>query len=446
MKMITKARSCRRMLIIEDDVAVRTALCMSFQRENWIIDAAASCSEARRKFDPGAPQIVVSDVRLPDGDGVALMREFRSRNNDCRYLLLTAYSSVPQAVEAVRQGACDYLQKPVPFAELRAAVDRICKASVSVADESTSHAIIGESPALLSSLQRARQAAHCDADILIEAESGTGKELLARLVHQESVRRSRPFVAVNCAALPETLLEAELFGHARGAFTGADAQRIGKFEAANGGTLLLDEIGEIPLGLQPKLLRVLQEREFDRLGESRPVRVDVRVIATTNRALCDLVAQGSFRLDLYYRLNVIPLTLPPLRERGEDVVLLARHFMKTIARGKSSKLSDRFIDALRGHDWPGNVRELANLMRRVGALCFDDEVGPEQFETPTRRTSAETVLGPGTSLRHAERRLLEATLAATDGNRTRTAELLGVSLRTVRNKIRDFGLPPRRYA
>ncbi|MGB8770159.1 MAG: sigma 54-interacting transcriptional regulator [Candidatus Korobacteraceae bacterium] len=308
--------------------------------------------------------------------------------------------------------------------------------------------IIGRSPALLNALEQARQAARSDADILLEAESGTGKELLARLIHEASPRAARPFVAINCAAVPENLLESELFGHVRGAFTGALARNAGKFELADGGTLLLDEIGEMPLALQPKLLRVLQEREFYRLGDVRPIRVDVRVIASTNRSLQSLVREGRFREDLYYRLNVIPLGLPPLRERGQDVIELAEYFAaKFAAPARPPAMSESFRIALRSHRWPGNVRELANTIRRAVALCDGDEIKGDAL-----RTVAPPALGPapwlkpGLSLREAEKALLEITLEATAGNRTHAAELLGISLRTVRNKIREHGLPPRRLA
>ena len=308
--------------------------------------------------------------------------------------------------------------------------------------------IVGSSPALRAALEQARHAARSGADILLEAESGTGKELLARLVHEESSRAAKPFVAINCAAVPENLLEAELFGHVRGAFTGALANHTGKFELADGGTLLLDEIGEMPLLLQPKLLRVLQEREFYRLGDIRPVSVNVRVIASTNHCLQNLVREGRFREDLYYRLNVIPLTLPALRERGQDVIELAEYFAaKFAAPQPAPAMSERFRAALRSHHWPGNVRELANAIRRAVALCDGDEIKGDAL-----RLVAPPALGPapwlrpGLSLREAEKALLEMTLEATAGNRTHAAELLGVSLRTVRNKIRDHGLPPRRLS
>ncbi|HEX3820791.1 MAG TPA: sigma 54-interacting transcriptional regulator, partial [Candidatus Sulfotelmatobacter sp.] len=308
--------------------------------------------------------------------------------------------------------------------------------------------IAGHSPVWLKAIERARQAAASDADILIEAESGTGKELIARLVHRLSPRSQRPFVALNCAAFPETLLESELFGHAKGAFTGAGNMKPGKFELAHGGTLLLDEVGEMPLALQPKLLRALQEREFDRLGDTRSVRVDLRVVATTNRALGQMVREGKFRADLYYRLNVIPLGLPPLRERAGDVRELAEHFVRLYAPPrKSFRLTDAFLDQLEKHSWPGNVRELANCIRRAMALATDPEIGPAALDACDWTTLQSSPLAdraslhPGVSLGEMERKLVEMTLEATGGNRSRAAEMLGVSLRTVRNKVRSYGLP-----
>lgn len=304
--------------------------------------------------------------------------------------------------------------------------------------------MIGSSPALSFALERARQAAATDADILIEAESGTGKELLARMIHSLSARRDQPFVAIDCAGLPESLLENELFGHGRGAF----AAQPGKFEIADGGTLLLDEIGEMPLSLQPKLLRALQEREFYRLGEARPVKVNLRIIATTNRELSAMVREGSFRADLYYRLNVIPLSLPPLRERQEDIPELAQHFARQFqADGGPAELSDAFVEKLAQHSWPGNIRELANVVRRAIALPLETtellaDVAPKLQEPQPRAGIAR--LHAGMSLESMQKRLLEMTLEATAGNRSHAAEMLGISLRTVRNKIREYHLPPRR--
>jgi transcriptional regulator with PAS, ATPase and Fis domain len=301
-------------------------------------------------------------------------------------------------------------------------------------------------------VERAIHVAKATADILVQAESGTGKEMLARLIHQHSNRVKGPFIAVNCIGFPETLLESELFGFVRGAFTGATATRQGRFEMANGGTLLLDEIGELPLNLQPKLLRVLQERQVDRLGDTRSIPIDVRVIATTNRNLLELVKEGKFRADLYYRLNVVPLRLPPLRERLEDVPALAEHFVNKYAQsGTRPKLTPMLVQRLTQYSWPGNVRELENFMRRLLAMSTSPLLGVELLEDTelsqlppvvTPITTA-TLTEPGMSLRYVERQLFESTLKSLGGNRSRTAEMLGISVRTVRNKIREYGLKER---
>jgi DNA-binding NtrC family response regulator len=433
-----------RLLVVDDEPAMRAALHAHFVRRGWLVDTVAGVVGAVSKFKEHRHPLVITDIRMPDGNGLELMREIRTASPETAIILLTAYANVPDAVRSIREGACDYLVKPVSFEQLEATAQRVLAGAGNRADSGT--IFVGHSPALLRVLGRARQVANTEADILIEAESGTGKELLARMIHGLSSRKGRPFVAVNCAACPETLLESELFGHVKGAFTGATATKPGKFELASGGTLLLDEIGEMPLSLQPKLLRVLQERELDRLGDTHTFQINLRVIATTNQPLWNGVQQGKFREDLYYRLNVIPLALPPLRERCEDIPELAEHFSQRYAPpGVTVALSPQFVAGLVARSWPGNVRELANFVRRALALCPSGQLGAEALREaegsePVRAASG---LRPGTSLRDAERQLLISTLTATQGNRSRAAEMLGVSLRTVRNKIRDYGLPPR---
>jgi len=444
-----------RVLVVDDEAGMRAALEAHFLRREWRVDTAADAGEALEKFRRIFHPLVVTDIRMPGADGFAVMREARALAPHTAVILLTAFASVPDAVSAMKGGACDYLVKPVAFEQLERAAERILAQARTQAE--AAQGLVGHAPAWQRALDRARQAAASDADVLIEAESGTGKELVARLIHRLSPRRDRPFVAINCAAFPETLLESELFGYARGAFTGAAAAKAGRFELADRGTLLLDEVGEMPLGLQPKLLRVLQEREFDRLGDTRAVRVDLRVVSTTNRALSEMVREGRFRADLYYRLNVIALNLPPLRERREDIRELGEHFARLYStRGKSVRLTAEFLDGLETHDWPGNVRELANCVRRAVALATGAEVGREGLEGAAWAEAAEKPdagdrvghdhlgddhLRPGVSLENMERKLFEMTLEATGGNRSRTAELLGVSLRTVRNRIRSYGLP-----
>jgi len=440
-----------RVLVVDDEAGMRAALEAHFLRRDWRVDTAANAGEALEKFRRVLHPLVVTDIRMPGADGFSVMREARALAPHTAVILLTAFANVPDAVTAMKGGACDYLVKPVSFEQLEQAADRILAQARTQAEATED--LAGHAPGWLRALDRARQAAASGADVLIEAESGTGKELVARLIHRLSPRRDHAFVAINCSAFPDTLLESELFGYARGAFTGATTAKPGRFELAHRGTLLLDEVGEMPLGLQPKLLRVLQEREFDRLGDTRSVHVDVRVISTTNRTLSELVREGKFRADLFYRLNVIPLTLPPLRERREDVRELAEHFLRMYGpQARTLRMSPEFIERLEAHSWPGNVRELANCLRRAVALNTGTEIGTEALEglawekceeegeSPGGR-GKEDCLRPGISLGDMERRLVEMTLEATGGNRSRAAELLGISLRTVRNKIRSYGLP-----
>jgi DNA-binding NtrC family response regulator len=446
-------------LVVDDEPGMRTALRANFQLHGWRVETATGVHEAGRALERARFDLVVSDIRMRDGDGFAVLCSVLKSYPGAAVILLTAFGSVPEAVESMRSGAFDYLTKPISFDQLQAAATRVMQR---ISEKATSkkpaaiarEAIIGRSPLLLQTLQRARAAASTGADVLIEAESGTGKELLARFIHESSDRGSKPFVAVNCAALPEHLLESELFGHTKGAFTGAGSAKAGKFELAQGGTILLDEIGEMPLNLQPKLLRVLQEREFERLGETRSVQLNIRVIATTNASLSAMVEQGHFRGDLYYRLNVIPLSLPCLRDRLDDVPGIAHHFAEKFARETGNPLpflDASFLERLRGHSWPGNVRELANFMRRVlslqhgsaiDAACFDREFRP----MGRVQAASPTLPAAGMPISVLEKIHLENTLELAHGNRTHAAEMLGISVRTIRNRIKEYGLPPRRYA
>jgi len=452
-------------LVVDDEPGMRTALSANFVRCGWRVETASGVRDATEAFGLKSFDLVVSDVRMKDGDGFELLCSVQKDSPSTAVILLTAFGSVPEAVESMRSGAFDYLTKPVSFEQLQAAVVRVMQRikestpcdeipDKAQASRIVNAGIVGRSPLLLKALQRARAAASTGADILIEAESGTGKELMAKFIHQNSDRSRKPFVAVNCAAVPEQLLESELFGHAKGAFTGASAAKIGKFELADGGTLLLDEIGEMPLNLQPKLLRILQEREFERLGETAPIHVDIRVIATTNASLGSMVEQGRFRSDLYYRLNVIPLSIPGLRDRTDDIPLLAQHFAERFALEKECTvpvLDPSFIEKLLSYSWPGNIRELSNFMCRVLALHqgvkIDAACFREEFR-PLRIASAPLPKMPlaGTPISVLEKMHLQNTLTLAHGNRTHAALMLGISLRTMRNKIKEYGLPPRSYA
>jgi DNA-binding NtrC family response regulator len=449
-------------MVVDDEPGIRTALHANFLRHGWRVETASCVREAIRNLEGKEFDLVVTDIRMPDGTGMEVMRSVRELSPGTAVILLTAFGSVPDAVSAMRDGALDYLTKPISFDQLQATAAQVMHRARQMAaiEPAAAGDIVGRSPLLLRAIQRARAAASTGADVLIEAESGTGKELLARFIHDSSDRCRKPFVAVNCAAVPEALLESELFGHGRGAFTGAVGAKPGKFELADGGTILLDEIGEMPLHLQPKLLRALQEREFERLGEGRSVHVDIRVIATTNVSLAAMVERGQFRGDLYYRLNVIPLSLPPLRDRREDIPILAQHFAQKYAaqlQTKPARLHPDFLERLQSQSWPGNVRELANFMRRVLTLSETLEIDARCFEMEFQGAAKPFIVSQqppvtgagalaGTPIRQVERLHLENTLALTDGNRTHAAEMLGISLRTLRNKIREYGLPPRRYA
>ncbi len=433
-------------LVVDDEVAMRAALEANFRRQGWRVRTAGGKTEALAIFKAEPCPLVITDMRMVDGDGLGVMQGVRALGPLTKVILLTAFANIQDAVFAMKEGASDYLIKPITFEELRRAVQKVLQTSNDSVRGVDTSKLVGESAQFRVLLARARQAARSGADILIEAESGTGKERVARFIHEASPRAHGPFVAVNCAAFPDTLLESELFGHVRGAFTGASAAKAGKFELASGGTLLLDEIGEMPLPLQPKLLRVLQEREVDRLGDTRPVPVDVRVISTTNRPLRELAREGKFRFDLYYRLNVIPLSIPPLRERREDIAVLAAHFAQKYASdpcGGQAVLTPEFMGRLEEYDWPGNVRELENFVRRALALSPSGAVACEPLEPLDSKPEESDSFQPGLTLREAEKTLLLKTLEATDGNRTKAAAMLGISLRTIRNKIREYGLPPR---
>ncbi|HZT71912.1 MAG TPA: sigma-54 dependent transcriptional regulator [Terriglobia bacterium] len=438
-------------LVVDDEIAMRTALEANFRRQGWAVRSAKGKNEAIELFRSYPVPLVISDMRMPDGTGLDVVKGVRSIAPNTRVILLTAFANVQDAVAAMKEGASDYLIKPISFEELRRVAQEVLDGPQEAASRRAEYRLVGNSLRFRTLLDRARQAAQSDADVLIEAESGTGKELLARFIHESSPRSKGPFVAVNCAAFPDSLLESELFGHVKGAFTGASASKPGKFELAHKGTLLLDEIGEMPRALQPKLLRVLQEREVDRLGDTRPVRVDVRVIATTNRSLRKLAQEGLFRYDLYYRLNVVPLSVPPLRERVEDIPVLAEHFAQKYSAqspGKPAALSREFVERLKEYDWPGNVRELENFVRRAMVLSENGVISESAFHDIETRSDrpASGGIEPGITLQDAEKELLCRTLEAVGGNRTRAAAMLGISLRTIRNKIREYGLPPREVA
>jgi two-component system response regulator FlrC len=484
-----------RVLVVDDDPGMRDGMAMSLKRSGFFAEQARGGEEALRMIRPGAYDAVITDLRMPGMDGLQLTARLKAVDPALPVLLITAFGSLETAREAMRLGAFDYLSKPFSPEELTSALNKALKAEGHLKAEEASEApvILTQDPALGETLALARRAADSRATILIQAESGTGKELLAKLIHGSSPRRNGAFVAINCAAIPENLLESELFGYEKGAFTGATSMKPGRFEQADGGTLVLDEVGELPLGLQGKLLRVLQERTVDRLGGNRPIPVDVRLIALTNRDLQTEVKAGRFREDLYYRLNVIPLDLPPLRDRPGDLNLLAAHFAERYARENDRavpELVPSFFSALARHAWAGNIRELENVIQRCVVLSQGHRLSaqdlrwllpaeamadlpddpPERFvpefreplpapsplgregtPAPAGAVTADprnplvgvplgtpVVLPLGLSLPELERFWLLSTLSAVKGNRTHCAEQLDIALRTVRNKINEY--------
>jgi len=422
-------------LVVDDEPTVRKLLAEALQRAGVEVITAGDGEEALAAFAEARPPLVMTDLRMPGMDGRALVRAVRALAPETAIIVVTGFAD--DARDVVEPGI-HVLAKPFTFAELRATLGRVLRRPERTVDEPVP--VLAQHPSMLEVLDLARRVARTDATVLIQGETGSGKELLSRFIHRESGRAARPFIGVNCSALPETLFEAELFGHERGAFTGAVGRRIGRFEAASGGTLLLDEVTEIPLGLQSKLLRALQERRIERVGSNEPVRIDVRVIAVTNRDLRTEVQAGRFRPDLYYRLNVITLQVPPLRERVSDLRLLAAHFLAKYAAAYGSpaqEFAPEALDRLVRHPWPGNVRELENTIQRAVILCGERRIGPEHVVLEEAVLPSPTAAGART-VAQMERELILATLARLDGNRTHAARALGVSVRTIRNRLREY--------
>lgn len=427
-------------LLVEDDESLRQALNDTLVLGGYAVVAAGDGSEALRLMAERSFSLVISDIQMQPMGGLELLTRVRERHPETPVLLMTAFGSVPQAVAAIRQGAMDYLVKPIEVSDL---LDRVRRFH-DLANETVE--LVAEDPQTLALVNLARKVAAVDISVLLSGPSGSGKEVFARFIHAESERAGKPFVAVNCAAIPEQMLEAELFGHEKGAFTGAARARAGKFESAEGGTLLLDEISEMELALQTKLLRVLQEREVERLGSNHSIRLDVRVIATSNRDLATEVAAGRFREDLYYRLNVFPLHLPPLRERPGDIEPLARRALAMHARGRPPELGASALRRLQQHNWPGNIRELDNVIQRALVLAADaGELRAQDlfFEQPVSAAMPPVASGPeperGNSLQATmedrESDEIVAVLQEEQGHRGRAAQRLGISPRTLRYKL-----------
>ena len=443
-----------RLLVVEDEESAAEALAAAFATEGYEVVLAANGSEARERFAEGPWDCILTDVVMPDVNGLDLLQEWVREPDAPPVIVMTAYASVERAVQAIKDGAYDFQEKPLDLDNLRSVVRSAIERQRSEPENrpvrarlaSESHRLVlGNSPAMHKVVEQARRVARTNATVLIVGESGTGKELLARLIHRESLRVRGPFVPVNCAGLTESIIESELFGHVKGAFTGAVRSKKGKFELADGGTLFLDEIGEIPLNVQVKLLRVLQEREVERVGGEEPVRIDVRLVCATHRDLEAQVRDGKFREDLYYRIKVIVLKLPPLRERTEDVPELAEYF-RELANERNDRavvgFSPETMQQLQAYRWPGNVRELQNVVEHVVVLANNEVV---EFSDLPEEISGER--GPqdvvnitvGTTLAETERELILETLRKTGGNKTQTAKLLGIGVRTLYRKLEEYG-------
>jgi DNA-binding NtrC family response regulator len=441
-----------RVLIVEDDPATRSGLAELVQAWGFITEEAPDGEEAFRKVTTFRPAIIVSDLVMPRMGGLELLRALRDQLSDITVILLTAQGTVESAVEAIKEGAYDYLSKPVDPQRLQILLNKAVERQETLRevrqlrrqlrDVGSFGRIVGNSPTIRSVYRVIEQAAPTQASVLISGESGTGKELIAQTIHELSPRASFPFVAINCAAIPETLLESEIFGHEKGAFTGAHDRRTGVFELAHRGTLFLDEIAEMMPATQVKLLRVLQERTFRRLGGRQEQTVDVRVIAATNRDPMDAVRSGKLREDLYYRLNVFALELPALRDRREDIPLLVQQFLNEFntRNGKSVRAVDQeAMYILEHYPWPGNIRELRNVMERATILAEGDFIEAKHLPPVLVSRGEESLptvtLSPGTTVDEAERRLILLTLDHTRNNKTRAAEILGISLKTLHNKL-----------
>src|SRR5215813_3409303 len=457
------------LLLVEDKSELRAMLKKALERAGYAVDEAPDGSAGIQRVRQRRYQLVITDLKMPGASGLDVLRETKAADATIPVILLTAFGSVDEAVTAMKEGAFDFLQKPVDLEHLKLLVQRaarqqeLLRENLLLREEFVARygfpRIIGEHAAIREVSQQVQRVAATDSTVLLLGESGTGKELFARAVHHLSNRREQPFVALNCAAIPEGLVENELFGHERGAFTGAGARKIGKMDLAHRGTLFLDEIGELPLAIQAKLLRVLEERQFERVGGTLSIEVDVRIVVATNRDLQQHVAQKLFREDLYFRIAAIPITIPPLRERGEDVLLLAAHFLEKFSREFNKpglELSKDAQDRLLHYRWPGNVRELQNTLERAVILADGTAIRSDALQLQNARPDNDAVPGgmlpehfnwsgsleevTGRATAHVERALLETTLRECKWNKTRAADQLGITPKTLLAKLRTAGL------
>ena len=442
-------------LVVDDESEMRSALSHALTRGGFSVENAASGTEALVKLKKDAFSMVITDLKMPEMSGMGVLDAAKKIAPKVPVIMITAFGSIHNAVEAMQEGAADYLLKPFSFETLENTVKKVLKSTDGNANirlskqnsmtQSTVKTLVTQDPKLLDILKLARKVASSRSTILIQGESGTGKELLAAYIHEHSGHKDEPYVAVNCAALPDTLAESELFGHEKGAFTGAVNRKMGKFELAKQGTVVLDEISEMTLPLQAKLLRVLQEREIDRVGGSGPVPMHARVVAISNVDLKKAVTNGKFREDLYYRVNVVPFTIPPLRERKGDIPVLAGHFLEKYSEMNQQdmmQISDAAMAQLANNDWKGNIRELENTIERAVLIGNGSKLMPEHFILDSidseKHSQTAVPMKAGMTVREMERQLISRTLDEVSDNRTRAAELLGISIRTLRNKLREY--------
>nr|WP_059359813.1 sigma-54 dependent transcriptional regulator [Parachlamydia acanthamoebae] len=459
--------SVEKILIVDDESIVRNFLAETLRRKNIEVVTAESGKKALSLIKDTPFDMVITDMKMPDLTGIDILRKCKEISPNTIVVVITAFGSIENAVEAMKLGAFNYLIKPFSPDTIEAIIEKAkehlslvqenqyLRQQVSTGDSRDHFQIIGESPIMKQILRDVTRVAQSNASVFINGESGTGKEVIAQAIHANSARSQFPFIKVNCAAIPETLIESEFFGHEKGAFTGANFKRLGRFELAHKGTLLLDEITEIPLAVQAKLLRAIQEQEFERVGGSKPIKVDVRLISTSNRDMKDAIAHKILREDLYYRLNVVPIYLPPLRDRPEDILPLAHYFLEKMCmenHKQAKTFSKESIKKLVGYAWPGNVRELANIVERAVVMTTNSEITPEHLyiennhpNLPLRTASTLsqntlTSLPVGMTLQELEKRLIIETLQAQHNNRTKTAEVLGISVRTLRNKLNEYNM------
>jgi DNA-binding NtrC family response regulator len=444
-----------RILVVDDEANARTALAELLAQEGYDTEMAADGNEALRLLPQFDPDVVLTDLKMPGLDGIGLLEQGRQVAPHAAFVVMTAFGSIETAVAAIKKGADNYVTKPLDLDAVTAMVARACdKARLSreAADlreqlhgKFTFEHILGDHPSMQRVLKVVMQVARSKATVLVQGESGTGKELIASAIHHNSPRRDRAFVRLNCASLAENLLESELFGHERGSFTGAVGRREGRFKQADGGTLFLDEVSEIPMPMQVKLLRFLQEREFERVGGNETLQVDVRVVAATNRDLAERVREGRFREDLYYRLNVVQIDVPPLRARKSDIPLLAQHFLGVYCKENEREIrgfTDEALRAMLAYPWPGNVRELENAIERAVVLCEGQEIGLEHMPSSSGSSVRQDVgmLVPGVSMAELERMAILQTLDAVGGSTAKAADMLGISRRKIQYRLKEWGM------